>query len=658
MAKTPYTKEINPNTIDSHQTSPAYMLTVIRWRNRDTFNYEGDAKATRAPLVIYNDAISVTVSNTKSNVTSSMSARLLAGDLNYATAIHPGDFVMVNMVNWNDKVSVVDGNGREVGANTLRARVAAQKPINSYNDGFKGIFRIQKVSKVLKTDPASGVKAYYYEMQAFGFTELNTVIYYDPQIFNQLQGNFRFFMQQFDGFFGGITSKKENNKVQDILPVLISALIGQGTKAPNNKLKQPQNVHFELPDLVGRLLGVKNIRYAAELFNYYIGIWQASSGGAQNPESGFNPKITRNTKLPSGFYTTGKDLQGRKVVEAEYWNNVKVWDILSKYANTLINEMYTTYRVNPNGRVMPSLVIRQKPFTSEHFNSQVEVKRKYQTGFKNTPTTKYMDLPRWRLNPSMVFDMNLGKDEAARINFVQVYTRTVAANDARNRARQTGTGNYQFDVDDIKRSGLKPYLATADFDYPENGDKSTKGKEWANLVADWVIDGHLRESGTLSCVGIQDPISVGDNIEFDGIIYHIEAISHTINVDPRSGRKVFRTNLNVSFGTDPRSDKTRPVYAEMDHQDALTKRIEDYDPNTGERILPGFSDTQNIVGRKEGEETKETRGGSYGWTQNPKKRKNTVESYVKGEQGKDKKTSKDDTNQDSKNFTPIDPSKE
>jgi len=164
MSKKPYIKEINPNTSDSHQVSPAYMLTVLRFSNRDTHNYEGNNLETRRPLVIYNDAISVAVTNSKKGVTSSLVATLLAGDLNYATAINPGDYVICNMVDWNDKVSVVDNRGNEVNPNSLRARVAANKPINAYNDGFKGLFRVQKVDKVLKTDPNSGRKMFYFEM--------------------------------------------------------------------------------------------------------------------------------------------------------------------------------------------------------------------------------------------------------------------------------------------------------------------------------------------------------------------------------------------------------------------------------------------------------------------------------------------------------------
>lgn len=633
MAKKPYVKKLNPNTVDSHQVNAGYMMTFIRFSNRDTYNYTTPAKEVRKPLVVYNDATSVTVSNSKQGVTSSMSATLKAGDINYATAITAGDYVLVNMVDWEDDVSIINGQGQDVKTNSLRSRAISGQAINKYKDGFKGIFKVQKVTKILKTDPASGTKVYYFNIQAFGFTELNTVIYYDPQIFGQLSGNLRLFMQQFNKWWDG--DLKKNFNIQSILPTLINALIGQGRKDPNKKVPTAPVTHFKLPTTVGSLLGVRGESlHAVDIYNFYLGIWGASKGGNSiQPDKGFNPSINNTKSLPDNYFVTKTKLQGNKVLDAEYWNNVKIWSILQKYSNPLINEMYTTYRVNPEGSVMPSLVIRQKPFTSDHFNSSSQVKEK--AGSKNDQyqNTKYMEMPRWSINPSLVYDMELGKDEAARINFVQVYTRTVAANDARNRARQAGTGNFVFDGEDVQRHGLKPFLATADYDYPEKAEnKSSKGKEWAELVGDWVINGNLREAGTISCQGIQDPISVGDNIEFDGIIYHIESVTHNININGMTGKKSFRTNLSLSFGTDPRSNSSRPVYAEMEHTDSYKERLDDWE--NGERILPGFSDTQHISGissRRDGEEIKETLEKSYTLNPKPKDKNDRVTSVVTGE---------------------------
>ncbi len=591
-----YIREINMNSVDSHQTNPGYLLTVIRWDNRDTFNYTGNNLAVRRPLTIYNDAISVTVNVAKATLTPSLSAILLAGDLNYSTAISPGDFVLCNIVNDETKISI----NRRDRSNTLRNRAVGLRSINGYYDGFKGLFKVQSCKRKIMTDEQTGIKTVVYDLQAFGFTEFNNNIYYDPRVFNELTGRYRIFQQQFDKFWGTLVSGKAKFGTQELLELLIKALIGQGLKNTSTKLSTPEVRNYKIPESVGHLMGIPDAKYAADIYNYVFGIWRPSTSINATPEKGFNPNITGGK---GGVYTTGKKLQGNRILAAEYWNNVKVWSILDSYSNNVINELYTTYRVNPDGKVMPTVIARQKPFTPEHTKTW-------------SPTTKFLDLPRWKISPDLIYGLYIGREEAARINFVQIRTRSVSINDDKSQAEQTGKGNFIPDIEDIVRSGLRPYLATANFDFPATGDKTTKGKLWAGLVSEWLFGGHLKEAGTIQCVGIEEPISVGDNFELDGIVYHLEALQHTL-IMSGDGKKKFRTNLTVSFGTDKRSNKLRPVYPEMDFTDAHSNRVDDF---KHEKILPGYSDTQDVIGRTDGEELKETQEKSFTLAPVPKRK--------------------------------------
>ena len=311
------------------------------------------------------------------------------------------------------------------------------------------------------------------------------------------------------------------------------------------------------------------------IYNYVFGVWSASKSGAANPGQGFNPNVVDDAGI--GFYKTPKELDGNRILAADYWNNVKVWNIIGQYLNSTINEMYTTFRVNVNNKVMPTFVARQKTYTSEHFRVGKRIGGKSGVKVTRKIVSRHMEMQRWRLDPSMVNDMDQGSDEAARINFVQIYTRTLSADDAKNRAKQAGQGNFVSDVEDIQRHGLRPYITTANFDFPSNESKSgLKGKEWATLVSDWLFAGHLKEGGELKCVGIQAPISVGDKLEFNNIVYEIDAINHVVSID-KQGKKKFRTNLQLSFGVDLRSNKIRPVYAEMQYTDAHTDNISDFE---------------------------------------------------------------------------------
>ena len=143
-----YTKSIGSNSKDSHQTSPAYVLTFVRFSNRDVYNYKNVGNLeTRTPLVVVNDATSISIQNNKSNPNPTFSCILKQGDINYLTAIHPGDFVLVNMVNWETK------------AMEIRDRAAASRAVNRQNDGFKGLFKILDVNMILSVD-ATGSKQY------------------------------------------------------------------------------------------------------------------------------------------------------------------------------------------------------------------------------------------------------------------------------------------------------------------------------------------------------------------------------------------------------------------------------------------------------------------------------------------------------------------
>jgi hypothetical protein len=594
-----FVKEIKPNTPDSHQASPAYMLTFLRWSNRDTYNYTTPGNLeVRQPLVVYNDAISVSTNDSKSSMSSTATMVLKCGDINYATALHPGDFVIVNLVNW------------ETDAQRIRDLAIALKPINGINDGFKGVYKIQSVVKTLRVDKnASGGKSLFVTVTAASHTEFNNVIYYNPAIAAAFRDQGAALWSTAIGDYYSSKLKAESS-VQEVVTDLFKILVGQSRKNFDPKIKNYGNTHFKIPATLGALIGRPDIKFANEFYNYVIGIWQDSKDSTANDMNigpGFNP----NFKAKGNFYTTGRPLAGRKAVQLENWNNQTAWSIIMGNINNVLNEMYTTHRVGPDNKVYPTIVVRQKPFTSEHFKGRSTV-------------TKFFQVPRWKISANLLYDLQTSMNEAARFNFVQVFTRQLSDTAEQDMAQQISEGNFFYDDKDIQRQGLKPYVVTSNFDFPsaKSGDSGKKlhAREWAQIVSDWIIDGHLKESGVLTFQGIQEPVAVGDNLEFDGIIYHIEGVNHIMTIS--GDKKSWITRYTVSFGMDLRSSRSGPVYPNMEHTDAHTKNQEDW---VNERILPGISDTQDITGRDHGEETKETQQKSFTPNELTKKRTKSKE---------------------------------
>ena len=576
-----YTYEILPNSGDEHQVSPSYVLTFLRWENRDTVNFVDEGIALRQPLVVISDAISINIQDSKSGVTPAVTIVLKGGDINYATAVGAGDFFTVNLTNSEEK------------AIEVYQRALSNQAVNRFNDGFKGLFKVQKVRRKISQDPNSGTRSVTYIIHGFGFTEFNSVMYYDPVASTQF--NDELFLSQFQKFFSGLVSSYENeSNIQALLKIMCQALIGVGLNQSDFHIKASQNTQFLIPEDVGKLLNIREAKHAIDIYKVYLGIWEPSSGST--PAQGFNPSVELYPKDKSFYKAGSKVLKGYRILGAENWNMVQIFSILSSWANTTINELYTaSARVGIDGYVYPALIIRQKPFSSPKLNTAIEA-------------TKFLDLPRWRISPKLMNDFDVGKDEVGRINFVQIYTQSIAANASEDQAAQLGLGNYFYDQKDIQRHGLRPFSATASFDYPGNTGTGRQAKIWAELLFDMMNAGQNRESGTMSAQGIVEPICVGDNLEFDGNVYHIEQVSHTFSVD-QMGRKSFKTNLVLSFGT-PDSKKIR--YSQMDHTDSNSEKKRD---EQNEQIMPGFSDTQSLPNStnrsKDGEELSKTPEKSF-----------------------------------------------
>lgn len=595
MASRAFTRELKQNTEDSHQVSPGVVLTFLRWSNRDPLRYPSiDSRQTRRPLVVENDCVQATITETKNGLNGSAAFTLLSGDINYRTAIAPGDFVFVNMLNWTESTddTIVTVKG-------IAKRARALQPINRFGDGFKGLYKVQAVRKGLITE-ADGKKRLVFFIQAYSFTEYNNKMYFNPFLLTAGdKSNDTLFVTRISDQWNKIVGRKSERNIQNILKLFVTAFLGEGISNEGKKIKgilKSPNDLFYIPEEVGRLLNIKGAKKAADVYTYLMGIQKYNNtSGKATPANGFNPTLS---KVTGRFLETASQIDGISVVKPEYWNQKQVWSIMRQYLNEVLNEMYTTHRVDHLGNVMPTVVMRQKPFTTEHYSGPL-----------SRNSTRFFNLPRWKISPEIVMqDLNLGTDEAARINFVQIFGRSIIINNSGNISDQIAKGNYVFDRKDIERNGLKPYIVTSNFDFPENRDpKGSKAPQWTSLIADMLIGGHLKESGTMPLVGIQDPITVGDNVEFDGIVYHIESVTHNFQNMP-NGPKSFRTNLTLTNGVDLRSNEQAPFYPEMQFTDAYTQKLDDYKFN---KILPGFSDAQNIPGRDRGEEVKETKELSY-----------------------------------------------
>jgi len=628
---------------NNHQTSPGWMLTVVSFINPELRNpipsEYGTTPSVRAtasrppkwnsqiggstltndkPLIITSDCINLTVSHSKSSPHGSLRTVLMPGNINYMAAISAGDYVLANMLDYQQQIT--DDTQTE---DSLVTRAEKLKPINLISDGFKGVFKVTSVRQELSVD-ASGRKFLAYVLEGKSFQEFENSIYFSPYItrpFGEEQdlkylANIGATMQSKTGLAGPIQSIVQN---------FISLILGGGPtlkdgppsstpvngaplkKADTSGVLVSPNQAFLVPKGLGELLGIPNAVTFSNFYRFFLGIQKYGSYRSPSPKKrkGSNIPLVQNrspSSSPSSpsadedfdvdaynpefkpnkanFFLCPSSVQGTTTVRPEYFNQSSGWSIINGYSNSPINEMFTTFRLSPEGHIMPILVFRQIPFSSNHYAS---------LGNNCTP---FLSLPRWIVSPSLVKSLSVGRDDALRVNFVQVFGIPFGYNGNAETpiAQQSAAGqNSVIDSSDIRRSGLRPYVIQNSLDY--NAGFGFRSATWARLLADALMGGQMKLSGQLTCFGIQDPIALGDNLEFDGIVYHIEGLSHSCSLE-NNGQKTFTTTVNLSHGIDSDSNNEYTVYGNTIN-DLYKDELETDYSSSGGKILPGVTNDRS-----------------------------------------------------------------
>lgn len=360
------------------------------------------------------------------------------------------------------------------------------------------------------------------------------------------------------------------------------------------------------------------------------------------------------------FYKCPIALEGRVKYFPPLWDNKSIWGFMEENLNNLINEMYTCLRPGPNGDIVPTLFIREKPFSTGLFNwvaeesikakkdreaaaekaieeerkkgpkanekisatkqavldAQNAAKKSEKTRLESEGTgippstskkkakgrTNFFNVPRWIIPQDMVTSINVNQSEQNRINMTMV-----VPNNRYNYIQQDGLsqealmkkvytdGTFVVDPEDVARNGLRADINNTNFDFID-ADETTVAVIWARMRADWMFNGHLKLQGNITLKGVQLPITEGDNLEFDGIVFHIESISHQASVAP-SGVKTFNTQCQLSNGLLATSGdiwKQRPNYYtyRRGSSDFL-----DYSKDIRVNDAPGLTDSQQTEHR-------------------------------------------------------------
>ena len=526
----------NGSTRSIGQRSPHWMLTFVRYQSRSPLKQKSsNPTALEKPLVVISDCLSLQITEKKEGYSSVMVAVLKGGDVNYVAAVGTGDFVLANIVNSPDVINKEGG---------LYERALAGRGINRYDDGFKGVFKVHSVRRRVQIGP-DGAKIVTYIIIAYSHMELNNTIYFIPQLVSpgDKQGGFNFYFNINKNYQTYLASIGETQEISKFMAFIFDTFLGTGLSVNSNGTQVSPLNYYYIPDLLSGLLSLKGNR-SINITNILVGPqkYSANASGRNLYRQILNPSnLKKPTSVSSSIQTqsrvwfTDEELKGRQKPTVDQFNSVKLGDLIRNKIHDVLNEMYVCHRVDPESNIiLPSIVIREKPFTSD-----------------NGPgATKFSNLPFWDIASDIIYEVDLGKDDAGRINFVQLYGQNTSVDSQVTIAEQIARQNYVSDDGDIQLHGLKPYVTTSNFDYYTSLTPNiSQTTEWVKILADWVIGSHLKLNGTIGVAGIFEPIAPGDNVKIDNFILHVESVTHTCQ-QGMNGEKTFRTSLSLSHGVE------------------------------------------------------------------------------------------------------------
>jgi len=585
---------IGQNSSGAHQSSPAWIVAFYTFAEpRVGYGSSAgklDKLETNPPILILNDAVSVTVSRPKQSFFKSMSATLMNGELNYKQRVRSGDYMVVWMFEWQDD------------ANRVFELLRQGKAANGFFDGLKGIGRVTSISES-EAVSGDGKPDHTTQIQAQMFAEFGSSVYVNPLVdintaadIQAPQGS----ETLLQNIAGVLFEKylKEGGKYKDpgnIIRLLVQIFLGTGpgkgqvqSLFDQLKIDASFSEPITVPKEVGSIFGVNRAAPVVDNMHFYIGVEQYRAGNV-NPRS----SVTNGARmhpvgaaLEDGTFRMYKSrpLKGAILLDIAPWSNQPVVSILSSFLNPVCNEMFSCLRYDSVGGIRPTVVARQIPFSTNLLYAIVGTRQsslleQVQNVNRNqltispesvTSVTEYASLPRWRIARSRIKSKNLGTDESRRVNFVQVFSsqvasifdqvqvdqegqKAVAALRQNEQVVQYALENFVKDQQDIRRNGLKASVMQTPFDVITTQDGLGAGQfirqapYWAALQADFQFNGHLHEGGRISVTGITEPICEGDNLEVDGVVYHIEGVEHMARM--QGSQKEFVTILSVSRGT-------------------------------------------------------------------------------------------------------------
>lgn len=272
-----------------------------------------------------------------------------------------------------------------------------------------------------------------------------------------------------------------------------------------------------------------------------------------------------------------------------------LWQMLMDNCNSTINELVTDMAF-VGGLCELRLLKRVKPFINRDF-----FPGSFYPHVQNN-ISKFSNVKANFIPYTDVININAGTNWRDRVNFIEIrpQQQLVQINfDSAVKLEQQVIYQQAYE-----REGFRPLVETTKYmPFSLSGELDPFGMtQWKNLLAEWYFNTDLMLNGSMTIMGQDFYIAVGDNIQVNSkvlglgafnspqsqgagsedtyLLAHVESVSHQFGVNPETGARSFYTTVNFVRGII--TDKNRVILSPFELATALDPSAADL-PQTGEK---------------------------------------------------------------------------
>jgi hypothetical protein len=255
-----------------------------------------------------------------------------------------------------------------------------------------------------------------------------------------------------------------------------------------------------------------------------------------------------NNKAESGGVIDPRSLQGQH----------SFWQILQDNSNPGINEMLCDLRWESGGPRF-ALYNRIRPFSFAGFNSNQSQFGGLKSYFQNVRTVSIDDVD--------VISVNAGTNWGDKYNFVEIKPQSQAFDVYAFWYKDL---SQQWDPNAFSREGFRPLIVDTK-QFPISLSQTSidiltvdwnQIRSWVSLLKEWYFDTHRMLNGTMTIIGQNTYIGVGDNIQINAdlisptpnltitsnknntngyLLAHVENVQHSFTVNEEGARQFITT---------------------------------------------------------------------------------------------------------------------